>query len=186
MLNHARLDRRYCFPAASHYPDRCRRYKFYWLGGWCAGIALGPVCIRRVVATTATWTVHEAGRSTASSNHCFMIASLNHCFMIASFRERLGSKLTAHRHHGRAPAASWFQVDTSERPFVMAQTLPWLQRCFGGSFGVLRVLKLILFQSKSSSNAQRLSSRRFKMQYRKQNRLHNPPAQYSIYIIYIY
>ena len=57
----------------------------------------------------------EAGRSTVSSNHCFMITS---------FRERLGSKLAAHRHHGQAPAASWFQVDMSERPFVMAQTLP--------------------------------------------------------------
>ena len=25
----------------------------------------------------------------------------------------------------------------SKRPFVMAQTLPWLQKCFGGSFGGL-------------------------------------------------
>ena len=48
--------------------------------------------------------------------------------MIASLRERLGSKLAAHRHHGLAPATSWFQiqVDTNERLFVMAQTLATL------------------------------------------------------------
>ena len=46
------------------------------------GIALGLVCIQRVVATTCQLNC-EAGRSTAS---------LNHCFMIASFREWLGSK----------------------------------------------------------------------------------------------
>ena len=38
------------------------------------GIALGPVCIRRVVATTCQLNC-EAGRSTASLNHCFMIYS---------------------------------------------------------------------------------------------------------------
>ena len=63
----------------------------------------------------------EAGHSTLSWNHCFIIGS---------FQEWLGGKLSAHWHHDRVPAASWFQVDMSERPFIMAQTLPWLQRCF--------------------------------------------------------
>ena len=55
----------------------------------------------------------EAGCPTASSNHCFMIAR---------FWERLG--------HDRALVVSQFQ-DASERLFVMAPTLAWLQRCFG-------------------------------------------------------
>ena len=57
----------------------------------------------------------EAGHSTAS---------LNHCYMIASFRQQLGSKLAAHWQHGHVPAASWFQVIVSERPFIMDPTLP--------------------------------------------------------------
>ena len=61
----------------------------------------------------------DAGHSTAS---------LNRCFMVASFRERLDSKLAAHLYRGQMPAASWFQVDASERPFVID---PQLQRCFG-------------------------------------------------------
>ena len=70
----------------------------------------------------------DAGRSTAS---------LNHCFIVTSFRERLGSKLAARRHHGRAPAASWFQVDVGKRPFVIDPTLPQLQRCLGDSLVAL-------------------------------------------------
>ena len=62
----------------------------------------------------------EAGRPTARSN----------LFMMASFRERLGRRLGVHWHHGWAPVVPWFQ-DASERLFVMAPTLPWLQRCFG-------------------------------------------------------
>ena len=54
----------------------------------------------------------EAGRSSVNSNHCFKIAS---------FRERLGSiSIMAERQQHLA----LFQVDTSEKPFVMAQTLP--------------------------------------------------------------
>ena len=64
----------------------------------------------------------DAGHSTAS---------LNHCFMVAIFREQLDSKLAAHLHRGRTPAASWFQVDAGERLFVINPTLPRLQRCFG-------------------------------------------------------
>ena len=64
----------------------------------------------------------EAGRPTAS---------LNHFYVIASFRERLGRRLGCPRRHGRALVASWFQVNASERLFVMVPTLPWLPRCFG-------------------------------------------------------
>ena len=66
----------------------------------------------------------DAGRSPASSNHCFMVAS---------FRERLGSKLAAHCHHGQAPAASWFQVDASERPFRHGSDSALTAEMFRGS-----------------------------------------------------
>ena len=90
------------------------------------GIALGPVCSTNCCRhSQQKW---DAGRSTASSNHCFIVAS---------FPEQLGNKLAAGQHHGRAPAASWFQVDTGERPFVINPTLPQLQRCLGGSLVAL-------------------------------------------------
>ena len=38
---------------------------------------------------------------------------------------------SCHLHRGQTPAASWFQVDAGERPFVIDPTLPQLQRCFG-------------------------------------------------------
>ena len=117
--NHAGLDRCYCFPKANHYPDGCRHLP----GGGSRGSARASLysnsscchCLRN-------W---DAGRSTAS---------LHHCFMIASFREQLSSKLAVHWHHGQAPAASWFQLDASERYFVMDPTLPGLQKCFGDAF----------------------------------------------------
>ena len=102
VLNHAWLDRHYCFLAASqHYPDG------YWW--YSARTSLYSTSCSHQCQLNC-----EAGHSTASSNHCFMITS---------FRERLGKIAAAHRHHGRAPAASWFKVDASERP------LSWLKLC---------------------------------------------------------
>ena len=106
------------------------------------GIALGPVCICRVVAATPSGTgilgVLLPGRTWSrvarlSTRVWLRETSSNHCFIAASFRERLGSKLAARRHHSRAPTASWFQVDAGERPFVIDPTLPQLQRCHGDS-----------------------------------------------------
>ena len=54
-------------------------------------------------------------------------ASSNHCFMISSFWEWPGIKLAAHWHHGWAPAASWFQVDVSKRPFVVGLLLRYFR-----------------------------------------------------------
>ena len=59
-------------------------------------------------------------------------------------------------------------------------TASFRERLGRGSFGGLSVLKLIVFQSKSSSNAQRHQIRR---QYRKRNRLRNPPAQLPVVIL---
>ena len=81
----------------------------------------------------------DAGSTTASSNHYFMVAS---------FREQLGSKLTAYRHHGQVPAASWFQANASKRPFVDSASTAEM---FRGSFGGLNVLKLILFSQKAAA-----------------------------------
>ena len=100
-------------------------------------MALGPVYIWQVVATSARLGVLLSARIITS----WLPASESSC-----------SKLAAHQHHGRAPAASWFQVNTSKRPFVMAQTLSWLQRCFGDPLvAYISVLKLILFQSKAAA-----------------------------------
>ena len=78
------------------------------------GIALIPVCIRWVVATTA---------------------SLNHCFTIGSYWEQLGSKLIAHQHQGLAPAASCFESTQTKNPWSWV----WLcldcrdvWKCFSG------------------------------------------------------
>ena len=96
--------------------------------------------------TLCSWTRNSTRTSLYSMSRCHhcqlncevghSTTSLNHCSMIASFWKRLGSKLAAHRHHGKAPAVSWFQVRTSKRSFIMAQTPPWLQSVWG-SFGGL-------------------------------------------------
>ena len=43
--------------------------------------------------------------------------------MIGSFREWLGRRLGGHRHHGRAPVASWFQVERAKG------SSSWLRLC---------------------------------------------------------
>ena len=90
--NYTRLDRCYCLPTASRYPDGSRvsaRTSLYSMSRFrhCQG----------------NW---DAGHSTAN---------LNHSFMIASFREWLGSKLAAHWHHGRIPAASFLLSSLCKR-----------------------------------------------------------------------
>ena len=110
------------------------------------GIALGPVCI----FNEWNW---DAGRSTASSNHCSMVAN---------FRERLGSKLAAHRHlvsepdphHGRAPLSILALSRHGRKAFRQRSNSASIPEMFRGSFSGLSILKFILFQSKSSSNAQ--------------------------------
>ena len=102
------MDRCYCFPTANHYPDGCRRLP----GGGSRDSARASLYSNSSCChCQQNW---DAGRSTAS---------LHHCFMIASFRERLSSKVAAHWHHGRAPAASWFQLDASE------SISSWIQLC---------------------------------------------------------
>ena len=87
------------------------------------GIALEPVCIQWVIAINASWTVR--------------LGILQPAWIIVPWSQASESgKLAAHRHHGKAPAASWFQVRTSKRSFIMAQTPPWLQSVWG-SFGGL-------------------------------------------------
>ena len=146
MLNHARLDRRYCSPAASRrYPDAVTDANDNFIRQAVdPGIALGPCSLYSTSRCHHCQLNCEAGRSTAS---------LKHCLMIASFRERLGNKLAARRYHGRAPAASCMVSSLHERKALslMAQTAEMFQ----GSFGDLSELKLICFQSKTSSNAQR-------------------------------
>ena len=102
----------------------------------------------------------EAGHSTASSNHCFMIAS---------FREQLGSKLAAHRHHGRAPA--WLRLCLDCRD--VSGVLWWPKRTKTHPFPVKK--------QQQCTTTLALSIQNSKMQYRKRNRLRNLPAQYSIY-----
>ena len=89
------------------------------------GIALGLVCIPRVVAATASRT---GRRSTTSSNHEYQLL-------------RAGSKLTAHWHHGRVPAASRFEQKALHHGSDSALTTELFQRCFSG----LSVPNLIFF-----------------------------------------
>ena len=63
------------------------------------GIALGPVKVYSTSRCRHSQRNWDAGRSTASSNHCFMVAS---------FQEQLGSKLPrAARLQASCPLASW-------------------------------------------------------------------------------
>ena len=90
------------------------------------GIALGPLGLYSMSRCRHSQRNWDAGRSTASSNHCFMVSS------------RRGRKAFHHRS------------DSASTPEM-----------FRGSFSGLSVLKFILFQSKSSSNAQQHQPRRF-------------------------
>ena len=80
---YVRLERRYCFPAASHYPDRFQPYIYI--------ISLA----RRLIQDSARTSLYLTSRCHQCQLNCeagrFTVSS-NHCSMIASFRERLGSK----------------------------------------------------------------------------------------------
>ena len=105
----------------------------------------------------------DAGRSTASPNHFFIVA-----------------RLAARRHHGRAPAASWFQVDAGERPFVIDPTLSQLQRCLGSALVSLAYSNLSFSSQKAAATHSNTS--RFKIQKCKTgngNRLPNREAVFS-------
>ena len=75
--------------------------------------------------------------------------------MIASFRERLGSKLAGHRHHGQTPGF--------KSPLHHGSDSGMTAETFQGLFGGLSVLKLILLQSKKQQ--QRTTTLALSIQY---------------------
>ena len=108
-------------------------------------------------------TVHLIGRTSLYSmsccHHCQpnrkaerTTASSNHCFMIAGFLEWLGRRLGCHRHHGWVPVAS---CRHERKVFRHDSDSALTAEMFRGWFSGLSILKLILFQSKGNDDAQR-------------------------------
>ena len=106
-----------------------------------------------MIISLARQLIQDSARTSLHSTSCWhqcqlnceagcSTISLSHCFMIASFRERLGGKLATHQHHGRVPSSILVSSQHERKVLCHGSDSALTAEMFWGSFGDPSVLPL--------------------------------------------